>query len=136
MKFNKIKIGVLVIVAVTIVTTAITVPTMAVKLNNAKINQNGQTYGTLDLAEFDNAPDLLQAVGVDGNTGYVYRIDLFGEMPKTPEEALRLQAERDARGSYTIPLYANDGKTIIGEFLMEPGTSSNDPGFKDIPYSD
>jgi len=132
MKSKKMRVSVLVIVAV-IIATAVTVPTMAARINNVKVNQNGQTYGTLDFAEFNNAPDLLQAVGIDGTTGYVYLTDLFGETPKTPEEAVRFQEEREAKGSYTIPLYANDGKTIIGEFLMEPGNSSNDPDFKDIP---
>jgi len=79
-------------------------------------NENGQTYGSNLGAIMGNPqPDLIAATGVDGTNGYVRYVDLMGNMPKTPEEALAMQNNRKP-GSAQIPLYAIDGKTVIGVF--------------------
>lgn len=79
-------------------------------------NENGQTYGSNLGAIMGNPqPDLIAATGVDGTNGYVRYVDLMGNMPKTPEEALAMQNNRK-QGSAQIPLYAIDGKTVIGVF--------------------
>jgi len=107
---------------------------------NFEINDNGQTFGSSILSETEAAihPDLILALGVDGTEGYVLKEDLFGTGPITrpnnPEEALiymeqmdALIAEQSARAElegisyydmylYYIPLYASDGRTVIGEF--------------------
>ncbi|MTI85913.1 MAG: hypothetical protein FH756_18960 [Firmicutes bacterium] len=78
-------------------------------------NEYGQTYGPESLATSqDTKPDLIMAVGVDGTEGYVLNEDLNPELPKTPEEALA--QERKYPNGRTIPLYAVDGKTVIGKF--------------------
>jgi len=118
MKSKKSKTIVTVFIAAAILTIA-SVSAYA-RSNKAPINQDGLTYGIVNLDDFANNPDLIQAVGKDGTEGYVYSSDLFVERGETPEEALRLQAERIARGPYAIPLYAFDGRTIIGEFWMYP----------------
>lgn len=78
-------------------------------------NKYGQTYGSSSLATSpDTEPDLIRARGEDGTIGYVRSEDLHGEMPKTPEEALELM--RKTPSVRIIPLYAVDGRTVIGTF--------------------
>lgn len=79
-------------------------------------NKYGQTYGSdSDATSYETRPDLISAFGVNGTLGYVLKKDLYGELPKTPEEALAIQKNRPA-GGRDIPLYDVDGKTIIGVF--------------------
>lgn len=91
-------------------------------------NASGQTYGSGGFGA--NNPDLILATGIDGTTGYVLSSDLEGagplDRPNNPEEAMEymrqleeLENEARARGVnylYSIPLYASDGQTIIGQF--------------------
>lgn len=80
-------------------------------------NENGQTYGSeLYATSPATAPDLILARGVDGTIGYVRSADLNEEMPKTPEEALAQQNMHKVGDVRQIPLYAVDGKTVIGKF--------------------
>jgi signal peptidase I len=79
--------------------------------------QDGQTDDALFEA-INKTPDLVKAVGVDGTEGYVRNQDLLGEMPKTPEEALEMQ-KKSPPGGRDIPLYAADGKTVIGVFHIQ-----------------
>ncbi len=82
------------------------------------MNENGQTYGSsLYCTSPETIPDLIQAMGIDGTEGYVLKNDLNGEEPKTPEEALAMQNAFPAEGRI-IPLYAADGKKVIGEFRI------------------
>lgn len=82
-------------------------------------NEAGQTYGSgLYATSPDTEPDLIKAYGVDGTHGYVLAVDLHGEMPKTPEEALDQQSKRAGRVR-EIPLYDVDGKTVIGVFNVD-----------------
>lgn len=83
-------------------------------------NENGQTYGSaLDATSLNTEPDLIKAYGVDGTLGYVRSVDLEEGLPKTPQEALAQQ--RKAVRVRPIPLYADDGKTIIGVFNVVTG---------------
>ena len=85
-----------------------------------KVNKNGQTYGSASFAvSVETEPDLILALGVDGTLGYVYAKDLQGEMPKNPEEAIAMQ-KANAGKERVIPLYASDGKTIVGKFIIGP----------------
>jgi len=83
-------------------------------------NSNGQTYGSaLDGISLQTEPDLIEAYGAGGTFGYVRSLDLHGKMPRTPEEALA--QERSGAGKVRkIPLYAVDGKTVIGVFNVGP----------------
>lgn len=79
-------------------------------------NDNGQTYGSsADAASPEKEPELISATGVDGTNGYVLKKDLDEEMPKSPEEALKQQKNRPV-GGRDIPLYDQDGTTVIGSF--------------------
>lgn len=108
--------------------------------NGFLVNNNNQTYGTIRPPQTNddfvvsgkNTPDLIAAVGIDGTEGYVCRIDLDGEQPNNPEEAIEYMEQLNERivemkltgEKYIriIPLYAEDGETIIGEFGISPGT--------------
>ena len=86
------------------------------------VNQNGETYGPLgDINTPGKEPDLVLAKGEDGTEGYLKLKDMWGEQPNNPEEAVaymkRLEEEK-ARGHKFIPLYASDGKTVIGKFKV------------------
>jgi len=87
-----------------------------------EINESGQTYGNGLMAdELGYEPDLMEAMGVDGTSGYVYTADMRGgPMPSNPKEALTRQLENaeNAGKDQTIPLYESDGKTVIGEFFI------------------
>jgi len=81
-------------------------------------NSNGKTYGSASIATSpDQEPELILAVGVDGTEGYVFKKDLDGEKPKSVEEALAQQEKLLKNpGGRQIPLYKEDGQTIIGVF--------------------
>ena len=94
-----------------------------------EVNENGITYGRdnpLASAENQEQPQLIAAIGTNGEEGYVYAIDLEGEQPNSPEEALIYMKElntsveeaKEAGYKYLryIPLYESDGVTVIGEF--------------------
>ena len=57
---------------------------------------------------------LILAMGNGGTIGYVKSADLEGPEVRTPEEALAYQRQRPDRRE--IPLYAEDGVTVIGTF--------------------
>ncbi|PLX13903.1 MAG: peptidase M56 BlaR1 [Marinilabiliales bacterium] len=83
-------------------------------------NENGQTYGSdMYATSLDTVPDLVLAQDENGTVGYVRSVDLYGKQPKTPEEAVKMNLKP---GSFRhIPLYAVDGKTVIGKFKIGPG---------------
>jgi hypothetical protein len=88
-------------------------------------NESGQTYGSEeDATSYDNAPDLIRAYTTDLKIGYVLRNDLRGPVPSTPDEAIAL----NSASAREIPVYAVDGKTRIGVFVVHaagpisPGT--------------
>lgn len=86
-----------------------------------KKNASGETYGNnLQAKQLGYEAELVLAVGEDGTTGYVRTSDLNGEVPSSPEEAYALQEERSEKGDTEryIPLYKNDGETIIGRFKI------------------
>lgn len=77
------------------------------------VNENGETYG-IDSPELQ--PDLIQAQATNGRVGYVRRVELeqaSGPQPTSPTDA----AGQVPEGA-TIPVYQNDGETIIGEFVV------------------
>lgn len=99
------------------------------------INDNGQTYGSAALAQnYDERPDLIAAVGCDGQEGYIYKTDLESGIPKTPAEALAQQQQYEAMAIASegervvvrsIPLYDADGKTVIGKYEISFKKSVN-----------
>ena len=89
-------------------------------------NENGQTYGSAMYAPSrDKEPDLVLAESLDGVEGYVYTSDLNGDLHNSPDELLAITARNQEIWDNApvgqvviarfIPLYAVDGKTVIGK---------------------
>jgi hypothetical protein len=92
-------------------------------------NTSGQTYGSSRTAKsFSDRPDLIAAISQDGTRGYVLRDELDkasgapGIAYNSPEDGIAWQKQRAAQRAAgqvtTIPLYAQDGKTVIGSFKI------------------
>jgi len=82
-------------------------------------NASGMTYGSgLDAQSLQDEPDLIKVEATNGMVGYSLRTDLEGPEPKTPQEALRIQAAR-AGTAQEIPVYLSDGITKVGVFVIE-----------------
>jgi len=82
-------------------------------------NASGMTYGSgLDAQSPQDEPDLIKVEATNGKVGYSLRTDLEGPEPKTPQEALRIQAAR-AGTAQEIPVYLSDGITKVGVFVIE-----------------
>ncbi|WP_203580202.1 hypothetical protein [Microbacterium hibisci] len=90
------------------------------------VNDRGATFGAEGGP--DGLPDLVRVAGTapDGSVveGYVRASELHAfspdhpDDPRTPEEALELQAQRDEAylDGWDIPVYESDGVTQIGTF--------------------
>lgn len=85
------------------------------------VNEYGQTYGSSDSPL--GQPDLTSVIATNGREGFVVATDWneamgVTDLPSSPEEAVRRQEER-AGTSVALPVYESDGRTVIGEFIME-----------------
>ena len=96
-------------------------------IEGIQVNSSGETFGSeLAATSYEDRPDLIAATGVDGTEGYVRKTDLDGEMPSSPEEAVRMMNSEYAYTTRVIPLYNSEGKKVIGEF--EIGSARNGCG--------
>jgi hypothetical protein len=84
-------------------------------------NASGQTYGSsLDSTSSATDPVLAQVIATNGEQGYVYSSQLNPAPPASPSAAVA-QQQANTGGQY-IPVYAQDGTTVIGQFeVSEPG---------------
>lgn len=89
-------------------------------------NSRGMTYGS-DFGQIAS-PDLILAHGVDGIPGYVKREDVYGPDADevTLDDALRYMKAGENAEARFVPLYAEDGITVIGRFVVLP-TQATDP---------
>lgn len=86
------------------------------------VNENGQTYGVVNDT---GSPDLIAVIATNGKSGYAYRADMDVQPAfKTPADALAWQ-ETHQGNSFSLPVYASDGQTIIGEFIIGGGSPGN-----------
>jgi hypothetical protein len=112
---------------------ASSVPTPLSEAVNAPLyqtNANGQTYGSAAGVAFDQRPDLILAVGQSATgsgyvTGYVLKAQLdadTGADVTTPAEALAWDATHTGPNAapISIPVYANDGTTVLGTATIQP----------------
>lgn len=91
-----------------------------------KVNANGETYGSsANAVSFEECPDLIAVIGNNGVKGYMHKSDSpLAEQPSSPEEALKLQAEREklkeqgVKGR-TVNVYASDGTTVVDTFTIQ-----------------
>lgn len=106
----------------------ILIPTVDdVRANGYPTNEMGQTYGP-DIKENTDAeagPELILACGENGVEGYVRAEDLNYDPVETQEEVLEYQATREDQRR--IPLYMEDGKTVIGSFVVDNRNISINP---------
>ncbi len=84
------------------------------------VNALGETYGPM--VTWLEEPDLELAHGKDGVIGYLRRTELdaatgVGQV-HSPEEALAWNEYVRQRGAVEIPLYREDGVTVVGYFVV------------------
>lgn len=71
-------------------------------------NADGLTYGSAaDITDESQLPDLVSAIGANGETGYIAGDELSTDEAQT--------------SSRSVPLVAEDGKTVVGEFVIGEG---------------
>ena len=76
------------------------------------VNENGMTYGSgAGIDADDPGPELIAAYGTDGRCGFVRAADR-PQAARTLAQALASPSP----GGRIVPLYAQDGATVIGEF--------------------
>lgn len=81
---------------------------------------NGQTIGHKPVGvdwTIDDLPDFIEAKYGGSNIRYIRKTDAFQPGPETEEELM--QKLRD--GPRTIPVFADDGETVIGEKVVGGG---------------
>lgn len=89
-------------------------PIQGLSVKEISRNQKGEIYGSEYFLNMQGiSPDLILAIGTNGKEGYVRAEDLNSEV-NTLEEALMY-----VPADFEIPLYEEDGETIIGSFLVE-----------------
>lgn len=81
----------------------------------ADVNHDGVTSDQGD----ERIPELIKAVGDDGTEGYVRYEDLNGPQPSNPDEAVKMSGI-----DRVIPLYAEDGVTVVGKYTLSAGDST------------
>ncbi|QPR68139.1 hypothetical protein MHB44_18665 [Lysinibacillus sp. FSL H8-0500] len=80
------------------------------------VNENGLTYGTDFYAEsLEDSPDLVAVIGTNGVEGYVYAKELYPELTTFDEVTAYINSGQQ---SYTVPVYAEDGVTIVDSFTI------------------
>lgn len=84
-------------------------------INGYPVNESGEAYGPSIYDNILSEPDLILAEGANGVIGYVKESDL-STVVNSIEEALAFNKKK--KGGYSIPLYMQDGKTVIGEFYI------------------
>ncbi len=102
------------------------------------INENGESYGTAQDAPDGKEPDLVAVLGDNGNVGYARSSDIDGEMPSCPEEAVRMQEEREKAGNppRVINVYKSDGVTVIDTFTIGDRSSCAPMDYDSIDYTE
>ncbi len=85
-------------------------------------NSQGKAFGSaLEAKTPADEPDLILAQGTNGKIGYILRSDARGPEPRTPAEAIapaKQTFRTENPRTSTIPLYSEDGVTVIGEYLI------------------
>lgn len=83
-----------------------------------KILPNGETLGPWpDEGGPGDLPDFVACIGDGGVEGYARASDIIGPPPKSPAHAGARQA-RFGHLDRTVPLYADDGATVVGVMTL------------------
>ena len=87
------------------------------------VNENGMTYGSgAGIDEDDPGPDLVAAYDADGRCGFVRATD----RPQPATTLAQVLANPDPDGRL-VPLYAQDGVTVIGQLRSRWALTSGAP---------
>lgn len=86
------------------------------KVMNIKTLPNGKTLGTFPVEDVqftdDDLPDFIGVYSDEGQQGYIRKEDYVGPQPSSLEEALAMPETR------VVPVFAEDGETVIGQFTF------------------
>ena len=99
------------------------VPTVAELIEHGyPVNDRGETYGPCGFEEWLGYPDLGLALGINGVEGYIRQSELdeatgVGQV-HSPEEAVAWTEYVRQRGPVEIPVYKEDGETIVDWFVI------------------
>ena len=66
--------------------------------------------------------NLIKAEATNGKTGYISRTEMEavdGSHVQNPSEALAYMEWKEDNGPFVINVYEKDGKTVIGEFVID-----------------
>lgn len=97
-------------------------------------NSKGETYGNDLMAQaLGYAPDLVAAIGTEGQSGYIREKDVPGADVSNPEEATEyMEYMKTLPSTIMIPLYDQEGN-VIGEFGVSNSCSGgNDKHFDSL----
>lgn len=88
-----------------------------------KTNANGETYGTYIESEDGSdieEPDLIAVIGENNVEGYVKKSDFYDRKynPETLEEVKKYMKLKEKEPYRVIPVYKEDGVTVIGELKI------------------
>lgn len=84
------------------------------------VNERGMSYGSgMGIDAKNPGPELIAAYGTNGILGYIRAVDR--DQPAPASLVTRNFSQKSPR---PIPLYAQDGVTVIGSFEITPGIGS------------
>ena len=100
------------------------VPTMKELIEHGyPMNARGETYGFSGVERWLRAPDLVLSIGKNGVQGYVRQSETEPlpegmESVSTPEEALALSEYLASITPFEVPVYLEDGETVVDWFVV------------------
>ena len=115
---SALSIGVVAGVAATSVVGASSAQTPTLSVGGFPTNANGQTYGSSSGVSFDSQPDLILAIATNGRTGYISRDAMEAVDGSNVSSLAQAAAYMSQDASHTIPVYEQDGTTVIGSFAI------------------
>lgn len=89
-------------------------PEERIKAMDMRTLPNGRAIGHKPVAvdwTIDDVPDFIAAKYGGGKVGYIRRTDAFQPPPETKEDLVQKLRE----GPRIVPVFADDGQTVIGE---------------------
>ena len=93
------------------------------RLPNGQTMGAGPQYDNVDYTD-DDLPDFIASYNDQGwnngaKTGYLRKADYLGKpTPSSPAEAVAMMEQQRNEGPRVIPVFGDDGKTVIGQLPM------------------
>ena len=91
---------------------------------SAGVNSRGETFGSGDVANDAQLPDLIAVIATNRREGFVRKSDYLAGRNLTRDQVLALPTQVvDGKTVYTqphrmVPVYESDGSTVIGQFEL------------------